>query len=624
MRTKHPKIFCCLLLVIVTAALYSRVASFPFLRNDDQIYVGDPHIQAGLNWTTFKFAFTAMDLGYPTPLTLLSHALDFDLYGPDAGRHHITNVLLHTLNVVILFLLLLRATGAMGRSLLVAALFALHPLNVESVAWVAERKNLLSTLFFLLALGAYGWYALRPGVKRYLTVAVLFALGLASKPMVITLPFVLLLLDFWPLKRIAGWGEPAVPHPPRRKNLKARRQFSPVPATFSRLVLEKLPLLLLCVGSAAWSVIGQSGIIPEPTKIAFLGRVLNAIYSYWVYARQTVLPAGLVKDYSFPLEPLKVIAISKLGLAVSFLAGVSLLVWKRRRTRRYLLTGWLWYLVTLVPVTGILWMGNYSHADRYGYIPMLGIFVMIVWSSAEWADSKTTNFGARTATAVSILAVLSFLTWRQIGYWQSDFELWAHAVKIEPNNPWTQLQLAKAVYNRELAEAAAARDVVAAGHAMDQARVDYYRDLLNRAPVDPSTEIALATNLVATFHPADAIVEYRKIIDSTPDPLLHAIVYGEIAEVSRITADRTGQRDAFTAVRQSYRQALQANPDRVAKLTKQFADYVTVQPAPSRLAVLGIFEQESDRSSEARAALDQVRRLDPNYDLSTLGSPSAK
>ena len=447
MSAMRLKILCCLLLSIVTAALYSRVANFPFLPNDDDnIYVGDPHIQAGLNSTTFKFVLTTADIGYPTPLTLLSHALDFEIYGPNAGLHHLTNVLLHTLNVVILFLLLLRATGAMGRSLLVAALFALHPLNVESVAWVAERKNVLSTLFFLLALGAYGWYARNPNVKRYLALAVLFVLGLAAKPMVITLPFVLLLLDFWPLKRIEGWGEPSVPNPHRRTNGNAQPQFSAVPATFSRLVLEKLPLVVLCVGSALWSVVGQSGIIHEPTKVPFGARLENAIYSYGLYIRDTFWPAALAKDYPFTLGySFNILAACKVGLVVSFLAAISVLVWKQRFARRYLVTGWLWYLGTLVPVTGIIWMGNYSRADRYAYIPLIGIFVMVVWGAADWCDSNKINLDVRTVIPLTALAVLSFLTWIQIGYWQSEYELWAHSVKIEPNNLWAQSQLATVV-----------------------------------------------------------------------------------------------------------------------------------------------------------------------------------
>jgi hypothetical protein len=630
------KILCCLLLLIVTASLYSRVANFPFLPNDDLLYVGDPHIQAGLNWTTFKFAFTAIDVGYPTPLTFLSHALDFEIYGPNAGAHHLTSVLLHTLNVVILFLLLLQATGAMGRSLLVTALFALHPLNVESVAWVAERKNVLSTLFFLIALGAYGWYAQKPSVKRYLTVAILFVLGLASKPMVITLPFVLLLLDFWPLKRIEGWGEPSVPNPHRRTNRQAQPQFSAVPATFSRLVLGKLPLLVLCVGSAIWSVVGQSEIIHEPTKVPLGARLENAIYSYGLYIRDTFWPAALANSYPFTLGySFNILAACKVGLVVSFLAAISVLVWKQRFARRYLVTGWLWYLGTLVPVSGIIWMGNYSRADRYAYIPLIGIFVMVVWRAADWCDSNKINLDVRTVISLTALAVLSFLTWIQVGYWQSNYERWAHSVKVEPNNPWAQAQLATVVFVEEMAQPDS-RKADAAELAMGQAWVDYYRDQLKRAPLDPSTEILLIKNLVGIGHEADAIVEYRKVIGPTPDPYMRAVLhvtpdpymraylYAEIAGIAREAdpTDHATVQSSWSQVRESFKQALKADPSRIAEKVAQWSAFVENNPSPWGYTLLGIFEQESGHFSNAFAAFDKAHQLDPTYDptyLSTLG-----
>src|SRR5580698_2506032 len=254
----------CLLLVVATLAIYSRVRSNPFTSFDDDTYVvRNLHVQAGVTWKTVTWALTSTAQSNWHPLTWMSHALDCQLYGLNPAGHHLTSVFIHALNVVLLFLLLLRATGHWGRSLLVAALFALHPLNVESVAWIAERKNLLSTLFFLLALGAYGWYCRKPDVKRYLAVTSLLALGLATKPMVITLPFVLLLIDFWPLQRIKGWDQPLSPAV-KGRNRKARSQDAapkkvfPVPQfQFLRLILEKLPLLVLCIGSAAITIIAQ-------------------------------------------------------------------------------------------------------------------------------------------------------------------------------------------------------------------------------------------------------------------------------------------------------------------------------------------------------------------------------
>ena len=268
MDAKHRNfvLIACICLALAALTVYSRAARNPFLHVDDQNYVTEnPHVQAGVAWQTFTWALTATIAENWHPLTWLSHALDCQLYGLNPVGHHATNILLHALNAVLLFLLLLRATGARGRSLLVAALFALHPLNVESVAWIAERKNVLSTLFFLLTLAAYGWYARKPEVKRYLAVVALFALGLAAKPMVITLPFVLMLLDYWPLERIRGKNPRSSSTPKVGKHRQKSRvddgaaeKALPVPQfPFSRLILEKLPLLILCAGSAAITIVAQ-------------------------------------------------------------------------------------------------------------------------------------------------------------------------------------------------------------------------------------------------------------------------------------------------------------------------------------------------------------------------------
>ena len=302
----------CICLALATLALYSRAAHNPFIHVDDQIYVTDnSHVQAGVAWQTLTWALTATAAENWHPLTWLSHALDYQLYGLNPAGHHATNILLHALNAVLLFLVLFRATGARGRSLLVAALFALHPLNVESVAWIAERKNLLSTLFFLLTLAAYGWYARKPDLKRYLAVVALFALGLAAKPMVITLPFVLLLLDYWPLKRIRGWDAESLSTlrgaKSRQKNRvqegAAEKVFRVPQFPFSRLVLEKLPFLALCAGSAAITIVAQRTHAIQTFEIyPFAGRIENALYSYASYVWKTFWPTRLAFLYPYPRD----------------------------------------------------------------------------------------------------------------------------------------------------------------------------------------------------------------------------------------------------------------------------------------------------------------------------------
>src|SRR5579863_3952627 len=283
----------CFLLAVATLVLYSPTGTHPFVNYDDDDYVvQNSHVTAGLSWDTVTWALTGTEASNWHPLTWLSHALDCQLFGLNPSGHHWMSLVIHALNAVLLFLLLWRATGAQGRSLLVAALFALHPINVESVAWIAERKNVLSTLFFLLTLAVYGWYARKPDVKRYLAVVALFALGLAAKPMVITLPFVLLLLDYWPLERIRGWDAQSLSKLKDRKHRQENRAeavvsnkvFRAPQFSFSRLVLEKLPLLALCAGSAAITIFAQRTHAIQTFDIyPFAGRIENALHAYACY-----------------------------------------------------------------------------------------------------------------------------------------------------------------------------------------------------------------------------------------------------------------------------------------------------------------------------------------------------
>jgi hypothetical protein len=375
-------------------------------------------------------------------------------------------------------------------------------------------------------------------------------------------------------------------------------------------------LLPLCVGCAAWSVIGQLHIIQERTKIPVGARLGNAVYSYGLYLRDAVWPAALAVDYPFALGySLDAVAAFKLGLVVSFLAAISALVWKQRFARPHLVTGWLWYLGTLLPVSGVLWMGNYSHADRYAYIPLIGIFVIGVWTAAEWADRKQFNFQLRIATAV-ILGILSCLTWRQIHYWQSDYELWTHAVNVESRNPLADMRLAEVIYDQALhQDGISPGDFRAAVEGFRRATILYDQEMLERAPLDAEIEMGLAATLMAGGRPADAIAENRKVIRGTTDPLWRAIVYGEIAQICRATGDRATMRDSYSEARKSYREALKANPDRVAKLTAQFAARIKSDPTASHLFLLGIFLQEMGDPAEAQAAFEQIHQLEPAFDI---------
>jgi protein O-mannosyl-transferase len=584
---RKKTVICCLLLAVATLAVYGQVAHHSFINYDDQDYVTrNAHVQAGLSWQTFTWALTATEADNWHPLTWLSHALDCQLYGLNAGGHHFTNVLFHVLNVVILFLLLLRTTGAMGRSLLVAALFALHPLNVESVAWIAERKNVLSTLFFLLALGAYGWYARSPNLKRYFALTALFILALAAKPMVITLPFVLLLLDYWPLKRIQGWGTLLASSPKKGKNRTGRSEnIASEPeftqASFPRLVLEKLPLLAFCAGSAVLTVIAQRQAIRSTEYVPFFLRVENALWAYATYLWKAFFPLRLV-----PFYPYSSLAAWQVGLAALVLLSVSVVVWKQRFTRRYLLTGWLWYLGTLVPVIGLVQVGDQAVADRYAYIPLIGIFVMIVWSAADWAygkktDSKNITLQWRAALALTILCLLSFLTWRQVGYWQSDFDLWPHTLAAWPDNPLGEKNLGDALLADGRPEEA----------------LPFLQKAAQLNPDDPDRHANLG-------HVPEAVSEFQTAVPLTSDAALQARYYESLASLYDMLGD-------YQKVTDNYRQALKLDPQQASGMIERISRDIADQPTGPRYLQLGVLLQEAGNPSEARAAFEQAVKLDP-------------
>jgi Flp pilus assembly protein TadD len=595
-KQNYSAVFLCLVLAAGTWIIYSPVAHHPFVDFDDQYYVTqNVHVQAGLSWQTFVWSFNA---GYAQnwhPLTWLSHALDCQLYGLNPAGHHLTNVFFHVLNVVILFLLLLRATGAMWRGLLVAALFALHPLNVESVAWVAERKNVLSTLFFFLALGAYGWYARYPELKRYVVLVVLFVLGLAAKPMVITLPFVLLLLDFWPLQRIKEWPTPAVKDRKEGKIVRSRGS-EPEPmfaqASLVRLIQEKLPLLALCVGSVILTVIAQRTVsIRTLERFPMDVRLENAVYAYAMYVWRTFVPLHLALFYPYARQGF---AIWKIGLAGLFLVAVSVLVWKERFTRRYLVTGWLWYLGTLVPVIGLVQVGDQAMADRYAYIPVLGIFVIVIWGAADWADRAHVNFQFRAATAVLILAAFSFLTWRQIGYWRSEYDLWSRDLEVAPDNSLAISNLGDA-YTKM-------------GH--DEDALPLLQKSVQLLEWDPVRHANLAIGLVHLDRLQDAIPEYEVAISLTSDPAMQSHLYDSLAAVYDALDD-------YPKVHESYQQALKVNPQSSATMIQWLTQSVAAQPSAPRYVQLGILLQESGKAADARAAFEQAVKLDPSLNAAS-------
>jgi tetratricopeptide (TPR) repeat protein len=575
----------CLLLAVATFALYSPAIGYPFIFNyDDDSYVtSNSHVQAGLVWQTVAWALTSTEYSNWHPLTWLSHALDCELYGLNPHGHHLTNVLLHVLNAVLLFLLLARATGAAGRSMLVAALFAVHPFNVESVAWVAERKNVLSMFFFLLTLGAYGWYALKPDVKRYLAVATLFALGLASKPMVVTLPCVLLLLDFWPLRRIRGWGQLS-PSP--------ATAFSVLQAPLLRLVLEKLPLFALSAASAVVTVFAQRSSGAMHLVLPLGVRLENAIYAYAMYVWKACWPARLAVFYPHPGATL---AVWQLGLAALFVLFVSAMVWRGSAARPYLAIGWLWFLGTTVPVIGLIQVGEQAMADRYAYIPLIGVFLMTVWGAADLADSRQLSFRSRAKTAAIVLAIFSLFTCDQIRYWRSSPDLWLHAVNVTKDNFFAEENLGAALLSSDRAGEA----------------VPHLQNAIRIRPSDPAVHLNLAGALTLSGRSRDAISEYEIALPHVSDPNTRAVACETLGRLYAEVAD-------YARARASYQQALLINPqqatakDGLAKI--EFSDELRkVAESPSGEAYLRLGQQlqQADRIPEAHAAYEQALQLNP-------------
>lgn len=402
-----------LMLLALVAAVFSRTAGFPFVYYDDPHYVlENPFVRRGLTWEGARWALTTFHAANWHPLAWLSHMLDVQLFGLWAGGHHVTNVVFHGANVVLLFFFFGRATGAWGRSWLVAALFAVHPLHVESVAWVAERKDVLSTFFGLLALGAYARYAERPGAGRYALVAVWLVSGLAAKPMLVTLPCLLLVLDRWPLGRREGW---------------------------MGLATEKLPLLALSAASAALTVLaqGRGGAVLALEDVPLWYRALHAAHSYGAYLADAVWPAGLAVFYPHPAQG-GVLRLRWVLLALGLLVAVSIACWCHRRSRPWLLTGWVWYLGTLVPVIGLVQVGAQARADRYTYLPLVGVFVMAAWLGEELLRRAGVGRRAAAAVAAAWVLALSAAAWRQVGYWEGSYELFARAHAVTERN-WMAL-----------------------------------------------------------------------------------------------------------------------------------------------------------------------------------------
>jgi tetratricopeptide (TPR) repeat protein len=425
-HTRSTTVGIYLLLTGLSLAVFSQTIHYEFVNFDDDLYVYNaPAIQAGPTQEGIAAAFTSPHARNWHPLTTLSHMLDCRLYGLNAGGHHATNVLLHTIAVLLLFRVLQQMTGAFWKSAILAALFAVHPLHVESVAWVSERKDVLSAVFFFLMLDAYVRYAGAPSITRYLVVTALFVAGLLSKPMLITAPIVLLLLDYWPLRRFEQISSTRG----KAKILQSDNQRRII----RRLFLEKIPLLIFSVGAGIVTFVLQKRAAGAIPPLPFLWRAENAVISYVIYAWKTLWPTRLAVFYPHPNDTL---ATWQVALAIAFLLAITCaaIVWRDKRP--YLFTGWFWYVVMLVPVIGLVQVGEQGHADRYTYLPSIGLFLIAVWLTADVIGVRRSRsqFAVAAAVAIAIIAALAWRTFIQTSNWRNSETLWTHALAVSPDN----------------------------------------------------------------------------------------------------------------------------------------------------------------------------------------------
>lgn len=507
-----------LLLIAATLALYNPVNRHPFVNFDDDRYItNNLQVRAGLSWDTIRWAFTTTAQANWHPLTWISHALDYQLFRLNPAGHHYTNVLLHATDAVLLFLLLQSATGFTWRSLMVAALFALHPLNVESVAWVAERKTVLSMLFFLLALAAYDRYARRPGGLRYLAVAFLFSLGLMAKPMVITFPLVLLLWDYWPLRRMfPGDASPASPQ-------------AAAANPFAWLILEKLPLLGLSAASALITMKAQreGGAVRSITEYSLGVRLQNAVVSYASYVGKMFWPWPLAPMYPHPGDTL---ARWEIAVAALVLVAITSLVLANRR-RRYLVVGWFWFLGTLVPMIGLVQVGAAAMADRYAYLPYIGLFVMLCWGIAEWAEARHIPAIWLAAPSFAVLLALSAVTHYQLHYWGDNVLLWSHTVQVTHDNFVAQDNLGGALILMGRVEEA----------------VPHFEAAVKINPWDPVGNLNVATHEQQAGNLQHAVDLYLRVVRMTPDAALRANAFSNLGAAYRGLKDPARAQASYEA-----------------------------------------------------------------------------
>ena len=552
----QPELLICLFLVISILAVYWQVRNYPFVNYDDRPYVTqNKYVQDGLTLKSIAWCFTAVHSSNWHPLTWLSHMLDCQLYGMTPGQHHLTNVLFHILNTLLLFLVLKKMTGDFWQSSFVAALFALHPLHVESVAWVAERKDVLSTFFWIMTLWSYTRYVEHSGLNRYLLVLLFFILGLMAKPMLVTLPFVLLLLDYWPLNRFqfenSGYD---------KKSEQVRFSLA--------LILEKIPLFVLSAASSVVTFLAQksSGAVSPLAATPIKVRIANAMVSYVNYIGKMIWPHNLAVIYPYQRD----ILLWKIAGASALLVAITVVVFMMVKTKPYFAVGWLWYIGTLVPVIGFVQVGMQAMADRYTYVPLIGIFIIIAWGIPDLVPKlryKRIGFAALTTVVLTILIIISRL---QVTYWSNSTTLFEHAINVTVDNCVAHVNLGQAL----------------ADHGNTEAAVEHFYEALRIR----SDLVAPLLNLGITLREKgkidEAIKHFSKILLFKSDCVE---AYSELADTLKKKGD-------FVGAVKYYLEAIRIKPDQ-AKLYNN----------------LGAILAYQNKGKEAIGYFYKALQIDPTY-----------
>jgi tetratricopeptide (TPR) repeat protein len=522
----------CLLLVLTILVVFWQGVKNDFTNFDDNQYVTEnQHVQAGLTWKNLVWAFTTTKAVNWHPLTWLSHMLDCQLYGLNPAGHHLTNVLLHSASTILLFLVLQWMTGARWRSAFVAALFAVHPLHVESVAWVAERKDVLSAFFWMLTLWAYAWYVYRPTLSRYLLTLLCFVLGILAKPMAVTLPFVLLLLDYWPLNRLALNQQVD-----DKDSLVDKESLSPDSGRWfaTNVVIEKLPFLSIAALTSIVTLFIQqsSGAAKSLVQYPLTDRITTALVSYVSYIVKMIWPQNLAVFYPHPGQSLTMWQPALAGL---LLVVVSVVLIRAGRRYPYLPVGWLWYVGTLVPVIGLIQSGDQGMADRYTYIPLIGLFIIISWGVSEFVKNWRHRRIVLALTASTLLLILTICALLQVRHWKNDITLFTHALNVTENNFVAHNNLGAA-----LARQGKLKDAIP--HFIEALRIfpDYERSHFN---------LGLARDKQGALD--EALVHFSEALQIKPD-------YPEAHNGLGVALARQGRLEEAIA---HFRAALQLQPD---------------------------------------------------------------